>query len=128
MSVYVDDSGIAATVLDPGSGRSYTSRWSHLFCDGELAELHAFAARIGLRRAWFQGPPAHRFPHYDVTANKRAQAIRAGATEVTWREAVQILRSQLELAVVGEQLGRAGAVNRRCHHPDRNGGLNHADS
>jgi hypothetical protein len=36
-----------------------TARWSHLTVgpDGDLAELHAFAAAIGLRRAWFQDKP-----------------------------------------------------------------------
>ena len=28
--------------------------WCHMATDGELEELHAFAARLGLRRAWFQ--------------------------------------------------------------------------
>jgi hypothetical protein len=93
LTVYVDDFGIEATVHDPGSGRHYTSRWSHLFCDGDLAELHAFAALIGLRRAWFQGPPEHRRPHYDVTARRRERAIRAGAVAVTWRQAAAILRA-----------------------------------
>jgi hypothetical protein len=91
VTVYVDDSGIRATVHDSGSGRSYSARWSHLFCDGDLDELHRFAARIGMRRAWFQDWPEHRFPHYDVTASRRARAIQAGATTVTWRESAKIL-------------------------------------
>lgn len=48
----------------------------HLFAS-DLAELHAFARRLGLRREWFQGTG---FPHYDLTANKRRQAIERGAT------------------------------------------------
>lgn len=56
----------------------------HLTTDGALDDLHAFAARIGLRRAWFQ---AHSLaPHYDLTPGKRAEAILAGATFVPARE------------------------------------------
>jgi hypothetical protein len=47
MTVYVDNSNIAATV-----GR-HASRWSHLTAD-DKEELHAFAARLGLRRSYFQ--------------------------------------------------------------------------
>jgi hypothetical protein len=50
MTVYVDDYRVQATV-----GR-ISARWSHLFVapDGDIEELHALAARIGLRRSWFQ--------------------------------------------------------------------------
>ena len=47
----------------------------HLF-GTDLEALHAFAKSIGLRREWYQGK---QFPHYDLTKNKRAQAIQAGA-------------------------------------------------
>jgi hypothetical protein len=86
MSVYVDDARIGARV-----GR-LSARWSHLFADTP-DELHAFAARLGLRRAWFQDKPHGRW-HYDVTDSKRTQAIRLGATPVTWREAVQIIHDR----------------------------------
>jgi hypothetical protein len=52
----------------------------HLTTDGDLEELHAFAERIGLRRSWFQQHKV--MPHYDLTPNKRAQALRAGAVFV----------------------------------------------
>lgn len=93
MTVYVDDSGIRATVTDEATGRQYTSRWSHLFCDGDLDELHLFAVLLGLKYSWFQGPPKHKFPHYDVTATKRVKAIRLGARPVTWREAIKIMKT-----------------------------------
>lgn len=57
-------------------------RWSqgcHLFAD-TVEELHAFAQRIGLKRAWFQTP--ERFPHYDLNANRRKAAVLAGAVEL----------------------------------------------
>jgi hypothetical protein len=66
-------------------------RWSHMGSDDHseagLAELHAMAARIGLRRTWFQNKPYHK--HYDVTPSKRALAVKAGAIEVSQREYVR---------------------------------------
>jgi len=51
--------------------------WCHLWTDGELDELHRFAARIGLRRAWFQADRV--LPHYDLVRSKREAAIKRGA-------------------------------------------------
>ena len=44
-------------------------------------ELHEFASRLGLQRSWFQNHPRH--PHYDLTENKRREAVSLGAIEVT---------------------------------------------
>lgn len=55
-------------------------RWDracHLFAD-DVRELHAFAKKIGLRRAWFQYKPG-KLPHYDLNDKRRAAAIKAGA-------------------------------------------------
>jgi hypothetical protein len=91
MTVYVDDFGVPAIV-----GR-HTSRWSHMITDNpDLEELHAFAERIGLRRSYFQGKDPHH-PHYDVTANKREQALRLGAKPIKWREMPEILRARRSL-------------------------------
>ena len=88
--IYVDDAGIQATVAD--GKRHYNARWSHLFCDGDLDELHAFAASIGMQRRWFQDWPEHRYPHYDLVAWRRLSAIEAGAVAVPWRQSPEILR------------------------------------
>lgn len=88
--VYVDNVRIEATV-----GR-ITARWSHLTADDD-ATLHAFAARLGLRRSWFQ--PSSTRPeanHYDVTDRKRDEAIRLGALPETWQEGATRRRSRLE--------------------------------
>ncbi len=53
-------------------------KWCHLFSE-DLAALHVFADRLGLRRSWFQCPPKASWPHYDITAAKRREAIRLGA-------------------------------------------------
>ena len=52
--------------------------------DGDIDELHAFAAKLGLRRGWFQ--PHHILPHYDLTPARRVKAVALGATEVSMRE------------------------------------------
>ena len=102
MTVYVDDAAIAATV-----GRT-TARWSDLLAH-EHEELHAFAARLGLRREWFQDPltktrglrpePGSRAAenwHYDLTADKRLHAIQLGAVPVSRRELVEIIDPRYE--------------------------------
>lgn len=80
-----------AILVDPifdHPGPNGHNQWSHMGSDDlsekGLAELHALAARIGLRRAWFQDMEYHK--HYDVTPSKRALAIKAGAIEVSSRE------------------------------------------
>jgi len=69
----------------PGSRRL----WCHMATDGDLEELHQFAARIGLSRRWFQNHPKH--PHYDLSATRRLLAIRAGAAAITSEEMVKKL-------------------------------------
>jgi hypothetical protein len=49
-------------------------------------ELHEFAAKIGLRREWFQKSTSG--PHYDLTVRRRAAAVKLGAIEHTDREMV----------------------------------------
>lgn len=84
MTIFVDDFRCPARV-----GR-LNARWSHLICGpfDDPAELHEFAARIGIKRSWYQGPPRHPWPrsHYDVTDSKRDEAIKAGAVPITFSE------------------------------------------
>jgi hypothetical protein len=99
MAVYVDDMRVRARV------GSIDARWSHLTADSE-PELHTFAARLGLRRSWFQQPRGlggkpvvpHSLKaqmwHYDVTDSKRSEAIRLGAQPISMREGVQIMRAR----------------------------------
>jgi hypothetical protein len=74
MTVYVDDMRLPARV-----GRVH-GRWSHLMADTD-AELHAFAAQIGLQRRWAQYPGTWK-SHYDVTDAKRSLAIANGAVPI----------------------------------------------
>jgi hypothetical protein len=96
MAVYVDDANIPATVRN--GTRSHTSAWCHLTADTQ-EELHEFAARLGLKRAYFQpGKPLGGKPgpfwHYDLTAGKRAQAAGLGAVEVSAREMPALMRAR----------------------------------
>ncbi len=76
--------GQAARVF--GAGKSS----SHMTVAGDLEALHAMAARIGMRRAWFQD---HRLmQHYDLVPARRARALRAGALFVPARLQAEVRR------------------------------------
>lgn len=79
MTVYVDEVRIYA----PSRIRCFQNGSAHLTAD-TLDELHVFAGRLGLRRAWFQ--PHVSAPHYDLTPNKHALALQLGAKLVPARE------------------------------------------
>lgn len=98
MAVYVDDAAIRAEVRN--GSRVRFSRWSHLTADTQQ-ELHEFAARLGLRREWFQrGQPTGGNPspfwHYDVTSGKRAQALTMSAIGVSSRELARYCRARAD--------------------------------
>jgi len=76
MSVYVDE--LRTYIIHQRHG----PQWCHLLADS-VAELHVFATRLGLKRHWFQDG---RWPHYDLTVNKRALAIQLGAKEIHSRD------------------------------------------
>lgn len=56
----------------------------HLMADSD-EELHRMADRLLLLRRWHQPCPPHSVSHYDLTATKRAEAVRKGAIEVDRR-------------------------------------------
>lgn len=66
-------------------------RWCHLMAD-DTAELHGFAARLGLKLSSYQGPPKTSAPHYDITGIERDRALRLGAVECSREEIVAIFR------------------------------------
>jgi hypothetical protein len=71
MAVYVDDAFCGDWGKWTGGG--------HMQADS-LDELHAFAARLGLKREWFQSRPNRpETDHYDLTCSRRDTAILAGA-------------------------------------------------
>lgn len=89
MTIYVDNL-IACNA-------SQSKRWAykkacHLFADSE-DELHIFAAKLGLRREWYQDHhPNSAFHHYDITENKRREAIKLGAVAITWRQRAEMIQ------------------------------------
>lgn len=100
MPVYVDD-------MRANYGRLVMC---HLVAD-TLEELHAMADQIGVARRWYQGPPVTRHPHYDICLSKRAAAVRAGAQEISMRQAPAIARRCLQSMLVDSPgLKKNGAI------------------
>ena len=121
MAVYVDDAGIPAEVRD--GGRTHRSRWSQLTADTQ-DELHEFAARLGLRRAWFQpgrpidGQPSP-FWHYDLTSPRQAQALALGAISMPSRELARYCRARADQPIqpgghVGHSRDQGAGARRRA--------------
>ena len=76
MSAYVD------SMLPCMPNTNWRYKYScHLTAD-TVAELHSFAACLGLKRIWFQDK---RIPHYDLTVSKRREAIKLGAITLVKR-------------------------------------------
>lgn len=73
MTVYIDD------MYKFPMGQFRRMKMSHMIADSD-DELHAFAARIGMSREWFQGD------HYDVSKAKRDLAIALGAVPISLRQ------------------------------------------
>lgn len=75
MTVYVDD-------MRAKFGRMVMC---HMIADTD-GELHAMAARIGVARRWHQASPPASTSHYDIALSKRAEAVAAGAVQITQRQ------------------------------------------
>lgn len=71
-----------ALYIDPPTWPGHGRMWSHLVSDASFEELHAFAERIGAPRRAFDRD------HYDLPAERYADAVRAGAVEVGSKELV----------------------------------------
>jgi hypothetical protein len=65
----------------PDTGLPF-SHWCHLVSDASFEELHAFAARLGIPRRYFQGD------HYDLPEHLYAHALELGAAPVSTRELI----------------------------------------
>ncbi len=83
MTIYVDQ------ILEYPNCKLRYKRWCHMATDGDLSELHQMAARLSLHPSWFQTRPGKHLPHYNLTPNKRAQAVRLGVQEVDTMELVR---------------------------------------
>lgn len=88
MSVYVDQ------LFDTRGAKRRSWRWPsacHLYADS-AAELHLFAARLGLAREWCSDhtQPNCAILHYDLNSVMRAKALKLGAVETTFRHLVSL--------------------------------------
>jgi hypothetical protein len=83
MSVYVDRA----------KNRYGRMIMSHMLADS-LAELHAMADRIGIKRKWFQPTST---PHYDICQDKRRMALAYGALDADRRMVVKLIRQNRAL-------------------------------
>lgn len=75
MAVYVDD-------MKAKFGRMVMC---HMIAD-TTEELVAMARAIGVNTKWIQHPGTAR-EHFDIALVKRAEAVKRGAVEITWRQA-----------------------------------------
>jgi hypothetical protein len=73
--------------IDPPTWPGHGRLWSHLVSDASYAELHEFAARLGIPRRAFERD------HYDVVEERYAGAVAAGARPVSTREIVRRLHA-----------------------------------
>ncbi len=75
-----------AILIDPPLWPAHGTLWSHLVSDTSYAELHLFAARLGVPRRGFD------LDHYDVPASLHDRAVALGARAVGTRDVVHRLR------------------------------------
>lgn len=90
-------------------------RWSgggHLQADS-AEELHAFAAALGLRRAWFQSQPGRpEKDHYDLTAAGRERALALGALDEDRRTGTRRRRAIRDAARRSGQPASSGSASK----------------
>ncbi|GAA4869216.1 DUF4031 domain-containing protein [Serinicoccus chungangensis] len=73
-------------LVDPPRWPAHGRLWSHVASDTSLAELHAFAAAVGIPQRSFEGD------HYDIPEERYAEVVAAGAAEVGGTELARRLR------------------------------------
>jgi hypothetical protein len=81
MSVYVD------MLIDYGWKYGPSC---HLLADTE-EELHEMAAKIGMKRSWFQKGGKAEMPHYDLVASRSKKAVALGAIEINRKQLCEML-------------------------------------
>jgi hypothetical protein len=102
-----------AVYVDPmrswgGAGKFRWKESCHMYAD-TVDELHAMAAKIGLKREWFQDD--QRLPHYDLHQARRTKALKHGAYTHTRGEMVSFMRAlklERELAALLQENGCKG--------------------
>ena len=85
------------------TGAQFGHKWCHMWCDGDVGELHAMADRIGLKRTWFQDKPG--FAHYDLVPPRREAALERGAVEMDLRDWLRGKRAAIDGQTLELNLG-----------------------
>lgn len=75
-----------SVLIDPPMWPAHGRVWSHLASDTDLEELHRVARRAGIDTRLFEGD------HYDVPQERYADAVAAGALEVSGAQLARRLR------------------------------------
>lgn len=93
MTVFVDVLVPTGSLKDKSKQvqRVFKDGACHMFTDGPLEELHAFAASIGMKRSWLHN--ALDLPHYDLNKTRREMAVRAGAVACDKHTTVAVMRA-----------------------------------
>jgi hypothetical protein len=86
--------------IDPPDWPGHGRMWSHLVSDVSYAELHLFAESLGVPRRAFDSD------HYDIPSHRYADAVAAGAVQVSSREVVGLLYAAGLRRRKGRQLRR----------------------
>jgi len=98
---------VMAVLIDPARWPAHGRLWSHLASDTSLAELHAFAERVGIPRRGFEGD------HYDIPQERYLDVVAAGAREVPGRD---LLRAIVEAGLrVPKRRGERVIESRHGH-------------
>lgn len=94
-----------AILIDPPRWPAHGTRWSHLVSDASLAELHLFAARVGVPPRGFD------HDHYDVPVSRYAALVEAGAVPVGSGELIRrLIGAGLRVPARGRTPSRAAAT------------------
>ena len=72
-------------LVDPPRWPAHGRLWSHLVSDSSRAELHEFAARLGIPERAFD------LDHYDIPQERYDDVVAAGAEPVEGRELIRRL-------------------------------------
>jgi hypothetical protein len=78
LAVYVDEIIVHHNAWGPFRNGS-----CHMTAD-TIDELHEMAAKVGMKREWFQTKRG--MWHYDLTPSRRAKAVKLDAVEMSARE------------------------------------------
>ena len=76
-----------AILIDPPQWWNHERWWGHMVSDVSLAELHAFAQRLGIPERGFDRD------HYDIPEQLQQRAVEEGAVLVSSRELMERLRA-----------------------------------